>query len=69
MIDRIWRYSINMGETGGIVIADSKEDAEREIKKYHEKDIFNLNKDELLIWKWHDDDYYDSKNPFVLNCY
>lgn len=68
---RIYRYSINWGETGGIVIATDEYDAKRKIKFYHEtmcKFDFNFDEDELSIWEWQDDDYYNIICPYVINC-
>ena len=64
----IYRYSINEGDVGGIVFADNKETAEQKVKAKY-KDRFNFRSDELLVWDVHQDDYYDTENSEVLECY
>ena len=61
----IWRYSINEGEYGGIVFADTFEIAEEKVrKKYNEyKD------EEICVWRILNDDYFDVENPDVWECY
>lgn len=68
MPNNLWRYSINEGEAGGLVIADTKEEAEEKVQKYHNHDC-DWSIDEVLVWEWTDDDYYDEYNPDVFNCY
>ena len=63
VIEKIWRYSINTGEYGGIVIADSLEDAESKVRHKYP------NKEKICVWKMIDDDYFDEKNPDVWECY
>lgn len=65
----IWRYTINEGECGGIVFADTKENAENKIKaKYKNK--FSSDPDtDLIVWRMKDDDFFDPENPDVLECY
>ena len=65
-----YRYSINTGEAGGIVFADTKVNAMKILfNKY--KDLLNNNftEDSILVWKWVDDDYYDKKYLDVIECY
>lgn len=66
MLDKIWRYSINIGEYGGIVLADTAKEAREKIKKSwkREKNITHLG-----IWKMDEDDYFDEENPDVFECY
>lgn len=64
MLDKLWRYSINTGEHGGIVIADTLDEANQKVRKAYE-----IEDDELLIWKMEDDDFFDKENPDVLDCY
>ena len=62
MLNRVWRYSINEGEFGGIVFADTKESAERKVRrKYNDGDV--------CTWQMTNDDYFDRDNPDVLECY
>ena len=59
---QIWRYSINEGEFGGIVYADTFAIAEAKVKqKYPNADI--------QIWRIVNDDYFDTDNPDVWECY
>ncbi len=66
-----YRYSINDGETGGIVIAASPLFAKRKVMRYHEIEgwDFDWSKDEIKIWRWEDDEYYCRIMPDVMNCY
>lgn len=58
----IWRYSINEGEYGGVVFADTFESAEAKVKnKYPNK--------EICVWRMINDDYFDKENPDVWECY
>ena len=58
----IWRYSVNDGEYGGIVFADTFEEAEEKVRrKYNDK--------EFCIWRIIDDDYFDTDNSDVWECY
>lgn len=62
MIDQIWRYSVNIGESGGIVLASKKEEAmELARNVYPEGDV--------EVWPMKADDYYDDNNPYVLEVY
>lgn len=59
----IWRYSINKGEFGGIVFADTLELAEEKVrKKYPDKEK------EILVWRIINDNYFDRENPDVWEC-
>ena len=59
---QIWRDSINEGEFGGIVYADTFEAAEAKVKqKYPNTDI--------QVWRVVNDDYFDTENPDVWECY
>ena len=58
----IWRYSINEGEYGGIVFANTIELAEEKVRqKYPNK--------EVCVWRIINDDYFDTNNPDVWECY
>lgn len=62
MINKIWRYSVNLGEFGGIVLAGTEEEAmERARNVYPVGDI--------EVWPMLEDDYFDPKNPAVLEIY
>ena len=68
MLKNIWRYSVNEGDAGGIVIAENKDEAyEKVFNKY--KNFNGNEKAEIIIWKAKDDDYYDKDYEDVLECY
>lgn len=59
----VWRWCDDYG--GGLVIADSEDDAREKLaKKYDDRDI-----DKIIIWLWTNDDYFDKQNPDVLDIY
>lgn len=62
MLEKIWRYSINEGDYGGIVFADTIESAESKVRQKY-------NNGEICVWLIVNDDYFDTKNPEVLECY
>lgn len=64
MLNKLWRYSINIGEHGGIVLADTVEEAEAKVRmKYDDLHPY------IIVWKMEDDEYYDPNNPDVFDCY
>lgn len=66
---KIYRYSINMGESGGIVFAVDKISAKDKVKKYYEN-RFDFDKDdEIVVWQWEEDEFCDLNNPDVIDCY
>lgn len=69
MLENIWRYSINNGSYGGIVIADTKEDAIRKLKEMYEDGEKDTGKDEILVWKAMQDESYSKDFPDVLEIY
>ena len=62
MLKNVWRYSINMGNYGGIVIADTMELAEQKVRRKY-------NDGEICVLKMIDDDYFDESNSDVFECY
>lgn len=58
----IWRYSVNKGEFGGIVFADTIELAEEKVRKKY-------GNEEICMWRIINDDYFDTENPDVWECY
>lgn len=60
----LYRWCDDYG--GGIVIADSIEDASKKLENFlsEERSI-----DKVIVWPWHLDDYYDEENPDVLDIY
>lgn len=70
MLENIWRYSVNNGEAGGIVIADIKEEAEQKVKEmYEDYDGSENGEDEIIVWKAVLDDDYSKDYPDVLEIY
>ena len=70
MLENIWRYSVNEGEAGGIVIANTKEEAEKKVKEmYEDYDGSENAEDEVTVWKATLDDEYSKDYPDVLEIY
>lgn len=68
-IKNLYRYSIDEGLLGGVVIAESLADACNKIKKkYGDKDKYG-DKNEIEVWQFLNDDYYDEDNKDVVECY
>ena len=62
-LEKLWRYSINEGDFGGIVIAETLDKAaEKVTKKYG-------NKGTIDVWMVKNDDFYDKENKDVIECY
>ena len=59
----LYRYSINEGDFGGVVIANSLDEATEKVKKKYG------NAEEIAVWEFLNDDYYDSENKDVVECY
>ena len=68
-IKNLYRYSINEGDFGGIVIANTLDEATEKVRKKYG----NMNKygsaNEIVVWEFLNDDYYDSENKDVVECY
>lgn len=70
MLENIWRYSVNKGEAGGIVIADIKEKAEQKVKEmYDDYDGSENEENEITVWEAVLDDDYSKDYPDVLEIY
>jgi len=65
MMKYIWRYYFRTECSGGIVIADSKEEAEIKIKKMY----LEYDHDELVVWEAMLDDDYKEEFPDILEVY
>lgn len=63
-LNNLYRWCDDYG--GGIVIADSRTEAQEKLEKMFGED---RDTDKLIIWPWHLDDYYDEENPDVLDIY
>lgn len=62
-LGNLWRYSINEGDFGGVVIAKTLDKAmEKVTKKYG-------NKGTIDVWMVKNDDFYDEENKDVIECY
>lgn len=62
-VGNLWRYSINEGDFGGVVIAETLDKAaEKVTKKYG-------NKGNIDVWMVKNDDFYDKENKDVIECY
>ena len=64
---RLWRYSINDGEHGGIVYSDTKQEAEGKIISAYNK--WNINIKTFNIWEMLADDFFDIEHKEVFECY
>lgn len=71
MLENIWRYSLNDGECGGIVIASSKEEAELKVREMYGNwdSTPKSEEDMLVVWSVLNDDYYSENYPDVLEIY
>ena len=78
MQNNLYRYSYNEGESGGVVIANSEEEARMLAAQYLVEylslplDAILGSEDDiplLLVWRRDIDDYYDENHPAVINCY
>ncbi len=68
-IKNLYRYSINEGDFGGIVIANTLDEATEKVrKKYGNMNKYG-NANEIVVWEFLNDDYYDSENKDVVECY
>lgn len=68
-LGNLWRYSINTGELGGVVIADCLEEAYNKVQKKYGNENKYGNKNEIEVWNFLNDDYYDKENKDVVECY
>ncbi len=72
-IEKIWRYSVYEGESGGIVFANTKEEAMALVKKRYDGTMDPLDNfiedTDILVWPFINDDWYDERFPNVIDCY
>lgn len=60
---KLYRWCDDYG--GGLLLADSVEDAMAKLnKKYGDSE-----RTKFLVWLWKNDDYYDEENPDVFDIY
>lgn len=70
MLENIWRYSLNNGECGGIVVASTQKEAEQKVKEMYEYWNEDLEKEDVVkVWKVILDDDYSKDYPDVLEIY
>lgn len=65
ILERMYRFSVDHGVFGGIVIADSIEEAESKVRDRYGDAI----KVDLKVWSVINDDYFDFDHPDVIDCY
>ena len=63
-LDKIYRWCDPYG--GGLIIAESYEDAQNKLTQMLGSSRFV---EEIIIWPWLDDDYFDKENPDVFDIY
>ena len=63
-LDKIYRWCDPYG--GGIVFAESYEDAQNKLTRMLGSSRFV---EEIIIWPWLNDDYFDKENPDVFDIY
>ena len=63
-LDKIYRWCDPYG--GGIVIATSFEDAQNKLTRMLGSARLI---EEIIIWPWLNDDYFDKENPDVFDIY
>lgn len=69
-MEDVWRYSVNDGEYGGIVVASTQEEAEQKVKEmYEDWDGESEKEDIIIVWKAILDDDYSKDYPDVLEIY
>jgi hypothetical protein len=64
ILDKIYRWCDPYG--GGLIIAESFEDAQYKLTKMLGSSRLI---DEVIIWPWLNDDYFDEENPDVFDIY
>lgn len=67
MLENIWRYSVDEGECGGIVIAANKEEALQKVTEMY-NDYVGEGTD-VLVWQAIKDDDYSKDYQSVLEIY
>jgi hypothetical protein len=63
-LNNLYRWCDAYG--GGIIIAESPIEAQEKLEKALDAER-NIN--EVVIWPWTNDDYFDEHNPEVLDIY
>lgn len=66
---KVYRYSIGMGDCGGVVFAENFEDAIQKVGyKYYGND-FDDYIDNISAWEFTEDEYFDAAHTDVIECY
>lgn len=63
-LNNLYRWCDAYG--GGIVIANSLLEAQEKIERALSEE---RDPNEVIIWPWHLDDYFDEENPEVIDVY
>lgn len=61
---KLWRYT-NAGRTGGVVFAETQQEAFEKLRKKFPDGLDET----TLVWSWEDDDFFDPAHPDVINAY
>jgi len=71
MMERIWMYSVNEGEAGGIVLAATKEEAELKVRNKYKgwSGMDCTGEAEIKVWSAFCGDGYSAKDPDVIEVY
>lgn len=71
MLERIWRYSVNEDEAGGIVLAAVKEEAESKVRNKYSgwSGMDCTGEAEIKVWNASCGDGYSAKDPDVIEVY
>lgn len=66
-----YRFGYLRRGIGGIVMADTEGDARAKVRDYLDHNNYDVTNIEraVIIWPWCEDEYYDSQNPDVMDCY
>lgn len=63
-LNNLYRWCDAYG--GGIVVANSLLEAQEKIERALSEE---RDPNEVIIWPWHLDDYFDEENPEVIDIY
>jgi len=71
MMEKIWKYTVNEEECGGIVVADSREEAEKKVRERYGDwhGVGSSIQPEIIVWKAVEDACYCADHPDVLEVY
>jgi hypothetical protein len=74
ILEQLYRYSVRSDSNhyvcGGVVIANSKEDAKSKARDFYVDDSrLKIEKCTIIAWLATDDDFYNKNSPLVIECY